>query len=231
MFEKSKKELYELGLWDVYVKQKIKLHILKNIEKPDKIMQDKIINDWRIKNALNTETALNSWLKRKRIKYEEWKYQIGKDFLWTSWCLRSFKGELKNYYKKRKSSLDKYYYSIIKVKDRSLADELYLRIKEKESSFFEIALNFSEGDEKFNGGKVGPITLMDVDKNLCSIIEVSDEKQLWSPRKLNDLWIIFFLEKIINAEFNNQLRIKLSLELGDAFLHQEFLKIEEKSSK
>ena len=64
-----------------------------------------------------------------------------------------YKDELTQYFIKRKDYLDLYYYSIIKIKNKALADEIYIRIKEKESTFEEIAKKYSEGPEKRTQGE------------------------------------------------------------------------------
>ena len=48
--------------------------------------------------------------------------------------------------------LDKVQYSLVRVSSENLANELYLRIKEKESTFEEIARKYSEGPDKQSNG-------------------------------------------------------------------------------
>ena len=48
---------------------------------------------------------------------------------------------------------------LVKVSNKELADEIYLRIKERESKFEDIAYEFSEGNEKYSLGKIGPISI------------------------------------------------------------------------
>ena len=51
---------------------------------------------------------------------------------WSFWCINNFEDKIPNYYLERKSYLDIVEYSIIRVKNQNLANELFLRIKEKE---------------------------------------------------------------------------------------------------
>ena len=69
--------------------------------------------------------------------------------------MEKYKDKLSEYFQIRKRDLDMFNYSIIKVSNKELADELYLRIKEKESEFEDIAYEFSEDNEKYSSGKNG----------------------------------------------------------------------------
>ena len=58
-----------------------------------------------------------------------------------------FKDKLYDYFLSRKSKLERVIYSLIRVKDRNVANELYMRIKENEEPFWKIAKNYSDGPE------------------------------------------------------------------------------------
>ena len=76
------------------------------------------------------------------------------------WCFENFKNELESYFLKRKDNLDTILYSLIRVRDMDLANELYLKIKDDNEDFQEIARQFSEGFEKNTGGLIGPVQLI-----------------------------------------------------------------------
>ena len=71
-----------------------------------------------------------------------------------------------------------------------------------------------------------PAYLTVIEKPIASLIKVGNEKQLWKPKSSKGKWFILRLDKIVHKEFNSQLKIKLSLELGDKFLHQKFTEIQ-----
>ena len=84
---------------------------------------------------------------------DEWINLINSDYLWTLGCMNKCKDELAQYFNKKKDYLDLYYYTIIKVKSEEVADEIYLIIKENESTFDEIKNNFSYTNENFHAKK------------------------------------------------------------------------------
>ena len=107
-----------------------------------------------------------------------------------------------------------------------LADELYLRIKENESKFEDVAYKFSEDNDKYSLGKIGPININKIESSIASLINIGNINQLWQPKYSEGKWFILRLDNILNAEFNSNLKIKLSLELGKKFLDKKFTEIQ-----
>ena len=58
---------------------------------------------------------------------------------------------------KNKSSYFKVTYSLIRTADFQLAKELYLQIEAKEENIYDLAAKYSQGEEKFSKGLIGPI--------------------------------------------------------------------------
>ena len=54
-------------------------------------------------------------------------------------------------------------------------------------------------------------------------MKIGDLNQLFQPKSLNEFWFILRKDNVLKAEFNNQQKIKLSLELGEKFLHNRFI--------
>ena len=230
-FKSNNHELAQYGLLDIYIKKKLKNIYSKNILKSiNPKQQEIIINDWKKKNSIKSISELDNWLKIYNLNFDQWIQLINSDYSWASWCMNRYKDELFNYYNSKKVELDMFIYSIIKVSDKELADELYLRIKEKESSFEEIAYEFSEGIEKYTNGYIGPISINNIDTSISSILRVGDENQIWQPKLINKSWHILKLNKILHSKFNSQLKLKLALELGDKLLNEKFYEIQTKNN-
>ena len=56
---------------------------------------------------------------------------------------------------------------------------------------------------------------------IANILKESKDKQLWPPKKINNWWVIIRLEEKIMATLDQDLRIKLSKELGEIYLKNE----------
>ena len=110
-------------------------------------------------------------------------------------------------------------YSIIRVKNQNLANELFLRIKEKEEKFEDIAYKYSEGAEKNTNGHIGPIPLGNAHPLLAHLLQISEEGKTNSPRMIDTWWVIVRKDKLFNTSLNDELIQKLALELGEIFLN------------
>ena len=217
------KELAKTGLLETFFKRKYKHYCTKNMQKSINAEQQlKIINNWKNKNFIKSNLELDQWLDVYNLNFDEWINFINSDYLWTLWCMDKYKDELSQYFIKRKDYLDLYYYTIIKVKNKEVADEIYLRIKEKESTFEEIANNFSADNESFYSEKMGPISLNKIEDSIAPLIKIGDLNQLFQPKFSNGSWFILRKDNVLKAEFNYQQKIKLSLELGEKFLNNRF---------
>ena len=56
---------------------------------------------------------------------------------------------------------------------------------------------------------------------ISNILKASNNNQLWPPKKINDWWVIIRLEEKIPSILNEELKIKLSKELGEIFLRNK----------
>ncbi len=227
----NSKELAKLGILEIFFKRKLKHFYIKNIQKSiNSEQQTKIINNWKKKNSIKSNSDLEQWLYIYDLNMDEWINLINSDYLWTYWCMDKYKDEVNPYFIKRKDYLDVYYYTIIKVKNKEVADEIYIRLKEKESTFEEISNNFSSENDSFYAEKIGPISLNGMEASIASLIKIGDINQLFQPKLSNGFWFILRKDNILKAEFNHRQKIKLSLELGEKFLNDRFIENQQKRS-
>ena len=126
--------------------------------------------------------------------------------------------EIPSYYLKRKPLLDLIKYSLLRVNE-SLALELY-KIKEGEG-FYGFIEKLFRGSEAKNGGLIGPTNVKQTHPILAKILLISEKKQLWPPRKIDDWWVIVRLEELVNTELNDKIALMLACELGDKYLSKE----------
>lgn len=213
-------KISRIGILGQVRKELIKENIIKDI-KLTKKEQEIVKDNWFKSNSINNTEQLNKWKKENLQNNEDWDNIISREFKWSKWCIDKFKDEIEDYFQGKKVYLDKYIYSIIRVKSEGLSKELFLRIKDKESDFFSIAKEFSEGVEQKTGGLLGPTNLNNPHPIISNILKESSNNQLWPPKKINDWWVIIRLEEKIPSILNEELKIKLSKELGEIFLRNK----------
>ena len=215
----------KIASWGLLRKIKVEEIIDENISSirlPNQDEFNKIVKQWCRFNKIESEEALNSWKILNGLVDESWEVFIVRKWQWSFWCINNFEDKISNYYLERKSYLDMIEYSIIRVKNQNLANELFLRIKEKEEKFENIASKYSEGPEKNTNGHIGPIPLGNAHPLLAHLLQISEEGKTVSPRMIDNWWVIVRKDKLFNTSLNDELIQKLALELGENFLNNSF---------
>ena len=193
---------------------------IASIRLPNQDEFNNTLKKWGSFNKIESEEALNSWRKVNGLTDESWENFIIRKWQWSFWCINNFEDKISNYYLERKSNLDIIEYSIVRVKNENLANELFLRIKEKEEKFEDIASKYSEGPEKNTNGHIGPVPLGNAHSLLADLLQISEEGKVCSPIKIDMWWVIVRKEKLLNTSLNYEIIQKLSLELGGIFLNK-----------
>ena len=177
---------------------------------------------------LKGEEDLKAWLKLEGLSEEDWLLSLKRQARWLEWCEGEYGDGLEEYFKARKKQLDTVSYSIIRVKEEALALELYLRIKERESTFEEIAERYSEGPERRYGGKVGPVPLSKPHPQLANLLQISEEGRLWPPKELEGWWLVIRVNKIVDTVLDTRTSKRLLLEMGEKEVHRQLAEANER---
>ena len=213
------KQISSWGLLRQIKKEEMIDENISSIRLPNQDEFNNIVKQWCIYNKIESEEDLNSWKVFNGLTDEGWEVFIVRKWQWSFWCINNFKNKIANYYLERKSYLDMIEYSIIRVKNENLANELFLRIYEKEEKFEDIASQYSEGAEKNTKGHIGPVPLSNAHPLLAHLLQVSENGKICSPRKIDTWWVIIRKEKLLSTSLNDEMIQKLSLELGGDFLN------------
>lgn len=169
-----------------------------------------------------TDTVRQDWLA--------WQ-QMSQEFLETIFIPRLLKIEkfkhqqwdhkLESYFLQRKSSLDQVIYSLIRVEDAEMAEELYFRIDANEQSFADVARQYSQGAEAQVNGLIGPVELGSIHPSLARLLEISQPGQLWQPMPIGKWIFIVRLETLIPAQLNPAMRQRLLEELFEIWIQEQ----------
>lgn len=187
-----------------------------------------MLDQWRQQQRIDSPQKLQRWQQQAGLSSEQWQQFVARRGCWLLWCEQNLKDKLNSHYLERKSQLDQVSYSLLRVKDPHLANELHLRIKEGEASFEEIAAEYSEGRERQQKGRVGPVPLSQPHQMLAKMLKVSTPGQLWPPKQLENWWIVVRLEELHRTELTDSLKQRLFLELGDQHLEAQLSAAETK---
>ncbi|KZR66166.1 MULTISPECIES: peptidylprolyl isomerase [Prochlorococcus] len=113
----------------------------------------------------------------------------------------------------RKEQLDTVVYSLIRLKDFSLAREIYLRIAGGEENFGDLAAAHSQGLEAKTKGIVGPVPLRQAHPALSERLRTSLPGEALEPFQIEGWWVVARLERYEPAQFDAKTAQSMAMEL------------------
>jgi len=177
-----------------------------------------------MKNNLNDINDLDDFRKRKDWSQERMENIILRPLKIKSLAENKFSDKAHDHFLKRKNDLDMIVYSIIRMKEKQLALELFLRIDSEEEDFHSLAKKYSEGTEKLTKGIIGPIYTNQANQVLMKKLKSSKSGDLIEPFQLENWWIIMRLETFIPVEFTSTIKLQMCAELLDEYLSNKIEK-------
>lgn len=217
----TKEQITIWGLLNQIEKQRIIDQQIKNIKNPSKSDLKNIVSEWQKSNNLSLQEDLDRFIFLNGLDKLKFSQLVLRDWKWGKWCINKFKKDIKSYFIERKPFLDKISYSLLRVKEKSMALELYLRAKEEKTSFDCLCKEFSIGPESNSGGFIGPVSYNQPHPKLAKLLRTSSKGEIISPKKIEEWWVVFRLEDILNVELNKSMEKRLSLELGSEYLKKQ----------
>lgn len=148
---------------------------------------------------------LDHQAKLQQFKQENWGNKVG------------------SYYLTRKVQLDRVICSIIQVADGTVAQELYFRICSEPKIFSKLALNYSQGAESFDGGKVGPIPISRLHPTISTQLLLLKPGEISPLFTIDSFYIFVRLEQVVPAQFDDELRQILLDELFEQWLQAKIV--------
>ena len=193
-----------------------------NISKKD---LEKETKKYFIQKNLINQNYLEKHLDSINITKKDLGYFIETPLKIEKISLDLFSQKAKAQFINRKEKLDKYIYSLIRVKDSDTAHELYFRIDSGESDFYKLSKDFSFGVEKLSGGIIGPTSLSNVHPKLKEILRATNPKDLIEPFQIENWWVVARLEERISARYDEEVKILMAKELFFAYVNSQTNKV------
>jgi parvulin-like peptidyl-prolyl isomerase len=172
-------------------------------------------------HQFDSPESIETWLRLNHLAADEIEAIVLRPVLLEKFKVATWGSKLKSYFLKRKTSLDRVVYSLIRTQDQGLAQELYYRLQDNEQSFEELAHQFSEGDEKHTGGRIGPVPLSQPHPAIRHLLAVSQAGQFWSPRCIDEWFVIVRLDRLAPVQLNAAVEQYLLDELFEAWVQAE----------
>lgn len=170
---------------------------------------------------LGDEEQLQAWLKSRGWERQQLEYLVTRTIKLEKFKQETWGTKLESYFMQRKEKLDKVIYSLIRIKDIAIAQELYFRVQENEQPFAELAREYSQGPEAQTGGLIGPVELGVPHPILAKMLLKSQPGQVLPPTRLGDWILIVRLDNFIPAQLDAATQQRLLNEQFEAWLQGE----------
>jgi len=172
------------------------------------------------RRQLMTQQQQDDWRKKEHLSLAQMKAEAVREYRLQQFKEETWGDRLQSYFLQRKQQLDRVVYSLIRVKEAGLAQELHFRLSDDGADFSQIAKQYSAGKEAQTGGLVGPVELSVPHPTLARLLELSHDGQLWEPTKIGDWYIIVRFEKRLPAQLDEPMRQRLLHEQFQALLQE-----------
>ena len=195
-------------------------NLISDINLTKKEVNDEISNFYD-KNSINDNNNLNKYLKFYGITEEDLRYQILIPLKIFKFAKNMFENKVDAHFLKRKESLDKYTYNILRLDNPDLASELYFQLQEKESDFANLSLQHSIDSNIFPNGVAGPTSLIGTHPKIVEILKTLTPGVLTEPFKVERWWLIISLIERNQATLDFQNSKLMLSELFDKYIEEE----------
>lgn len=183
-------------------------------------LEKSLIRKYLETQSVNSDEEMAKWLDNKRISFKDLRCFATKAERLKQWQLRRYGDEAEIRFLERKLELDHVVYSMLRLPNQDLAEELYYRIKHGEADFSNLAEQFSQGKEKNTRGLIGPIPLAAGHPDLTAKLRIGKPNQMWQPFKISDMWIVLRFEKLLPAKLDQSTRNCMVEELFQAWFKE-----------
>jgi parvulin-like peptidyl-prolyl isomerase len=170
---------------------------------------------------INSDQDRTTWLQRNHLTLAQFEQLVLRTVKLDQFKQVTFGRQVDSYFLQRKNQLDCASYSLLRVKDFHLAQELFFQIQAKEATFAELAQKYSEGQEAETGGSIGPHELSIPHPTLAQTIRSLKPGQLSAPLPVVDWFVIVRLDKHLPAQLDQKMRERLREELYDHWIQNQ----------
>ena len=212
--------LKEENLFRPFVKRTIINKLIKDIHLSDIDTNKEIKYFYTQKNILD-EHKLKDYLNYHGLTKKDLHQQILLPLKIFMFSQKKFKNILDSHFLKRKGSLDKYTYNVLRVDDSNLAYELYFQLEAGESNFQQLSLTYSLDFNIFPKGIAGPTSLEGTHPIIVKALKEANPDFLIKPFKVEKWWMIIKLIQRDQASLDFETAKSLLQELFEVYIEKK----------
>ena len=179
---------------------------------------EELLQQFREQHNLSDEQQLSTWLKQRQWSEDDLRIHVNRPEALHRFAKQRFGPGLEEHFLQRKAKLDSVLYSLLRVRDPGLAQELWIQISEGEINFADAAGQHSDGPEAASRGLIGPVALGDLQPELSDRLRTLQQGDIRPPERLGPWFVLLRLEKLNHARLDDAMRKRLLKEQMDTWL-------------
>lgn len=172
----------------------------------------------------------DAWLQQNQLTAADLDHLLTRNLRLEKYQQATWGNKLESYFLRRKQQLDQVVYSLLRVQDAQLGQELYFRIHDGEQTFAEVVAEFSQGAEVKTNGLIGPATLSTPHPAIAQRLVKMQPGDLSPPFQVEQWVVMVRLEKLIVAEFDEAMRQRLLTELFEQWIQEQMNSVNERAA-
>lgn len=180
-----------------------------------------LLPSFQQRQQLTDPEAFAAYLRNSGLSEADLQWQLELPLRIQSHCREHFLHKAEARFLDRKAQLDQVVYSLLRVQDGFLAQELYLRIAAREANFADLAAQFSQGPEQRTKGIVGPVPLTQAHPVLAERLRTAAPGVLMEPFSIGEWWLVVRLESYTPASFDEAIAQRMASELFEEWANEE----------
>jgi len=173
------------------------------------------------RRALLGEQALDQFLAEKGWLEADLDLHLARPEALRRFAQQRFGPGLEESFLAAQGGHDQIIYSLLRVRDAALAQELWIRLEEGEATFAEVASSFGEGPEAARKGVIGPQPMAQVQPpQLAELLRSLKPGHLHPPLRIFEWIVLVRLEQLTPARFDAEMQQQLLDQQLQAFLRE-----------
>ena len=171
------------------------------------------------RQALLGDQTLAEWLSAKGWQESDLDLHLARSKALRRFAAQHFGPAMEEQFLASQGGHDQIVYSLLRVRDPALAQELWIRLEEGETTFAEAAAQFSEGPEAARKGVIGPMPMAQIQPiELAKLLRSLRPGQVHAPTRISEWIVLLRLEQLNPARFDAEMREMLLQQQLNAFL-------------
>ena len=216
----SLKDLARLGLLEPYVRANLLALAASDVALSDEQLE-LARQAFCLQQQLRDADALKAFARARMLTPVALEAQMHQPLQLQLLCQRDFSAKAEARFLQRKNQLDRVVYSLLRLRDRALARELYLRIDDGDANFADLAARYAEGPEQATRGIVGPVPLTQAHPVLVDRLRTASPGVVLEPFQIEAWWLVVRLESLTSATFDEATAARMAEELFEQWISEQ----------